>query len=370
MQAETLQKLHQGYQGIQRCRLRANSSVWWPGMSKHINDFISHCLTCCRNAPPQREPLLSSPLPDYPWQGVATDLLELEGATYVVIVDYFSHFPEVIQLRSTTSRSVINTLKTVFSHHGIPEMVMSDNGPQYASTEFEEFATAYGFMHSTSSPYYPQSNGLAERTVKTMKKLLKESSDPSLALLTYRTTPLPWCGLSPAELCFGQFPRTDIPQTKGKLTPDWPYLRKFKDNEHEFKKRQKRNYDERHHVRLLPELPASTEVWVNTDGHQKEGVATPCPSVPRSYTVTTSSRTIHRNRSQLNIVPDSTQLSTSIGSNCPGISGTVPDFLSLSRVPEGPIFCPRSKLGSCTMSHFLLQVIRMSNSTCRTIGYC
>ena len=59
-----------------------------------------------------------------------------------------------------------------------------------------------------------------------------------------------------------------------------------------------------------------------------------------------------------------------IGSNCPGISGTVPDFLPLSRVPEGPIVCPGSKLGSCTMSHFLLQVIRMSNSTwsCTRIG--
>ena len=199
-------------------------------MSKQINDFISHCPTCCRNAPPQREPLLSSPFPDYPWQRAATDLFELEGAMYVVIVDYFSRFPEVIQLRSTTSRSVSNALKTVFSCHGIPETLMSDNGPQYASTEFD---TAYGFMHSTSSPYYPQSNGLAERTVKTVKKLLKESCDPSLALLTYWTTPMPWCGLSPAELCFGQCPRTDIPQTKGKLTPDWPYLCKFKDDKQE-----------------------------------------------------------------------------------------------------------------------------------------
>ena len=252
MQAETLQKLHQGHQGIQQYRLRANSSVWWPGMSKQINDFISHCPTCCRNAPPQTEPLLSSPLPDYPWQRVATDLFELEGATYVVIVDYFSRFPEVIQLRSTTSRSVINALKTVFSRHGIPETVMSDNGPQYTPTEFDEFATAYSFMHSNSSLYYTQSNGLAERTVKTVKELLKKSSDPSLALLTYWTTPLPWHGLSPVELCFGWCPRTDIPQTKGKLTRDWPYLHKFKDNEHEFKKCQKRNYDERHRVRPLP----------------------------------------------------------------------------------------------------------------------
>ena len=68
VQAETLQNLHQGHQGIQRCRLRAITSVWWPGISRVINDFISHCPKCCRDTRPAREPLMTSPLPDYPWQ--------------------------------------------------------------------------------------------------------------------------------------------------------------------------------------------------------------------------------------------------------------------------------------------------------------
>ena len=79
MQAETLQKLHRGHQGIQRCRLSAIASVWWPGISREIDDFISCCPQCCRDTRPAREPLITSPLPDYPWQKVATDLFELNG---------------------------------------------------------------------------------------------------------------------------------------------------------------------------------------------------------------------------------------------------------------------------------------------------
>ena len=185
-------------------------------ISRQINDFINRCPQCCRDAPPRREPLITTHLPDFPWQKAATDLFEMGGNTYLVVVDYFSRFPEVQQLRSATSRSVISALKGIFGRHGVPETLMSDNGPQYVSAEFTEFARAYGFCHTTSSPHYPQANGLAERTVKTFKRLFKESSDQPLALLSYRTTPLPWCA---AELCFGRPLRTDIPRTKDSLTP-------------------------------------------------------------------------------------------------------------------------------------------------------
>ena len=94
LQAETLHKLHDGHQGIQRCQLRAQSSIWWPGISQQIADFVNHCSECCRDTRPQREPLLTFTLPDYPWQKAATDLFDLKGATYLVVVDYFSRYPE------------------------------------------------------------------------------------------------------------------------------------------------------------------------------------------------------------------------------------------------------------------------------------
>ena len=99
----------------------------------------------------------------------------------------------MIKLTSTTSASVITAMKFVFSRHGIPQTVVSDNGPQYDFNEMKEFASLYGFNHVTTSPYFPQSNGFAERMVKTVKKLLNGASDMFMALLSYRSTPLPWC---------------------------------------------------------------------------------------------------------------------------------------------------------------------------------
>ena len=110
----------------------------------------------------RKEPLKSTILPDYSWQVVGTDLFELNGIHYFITVDYFSRYPEVIKMSHTTSLAVISALKAVFSRHGLPEIVRSDNGPQYSSLEFSKFAESYNFKHVTSSPLYSQSNGLAE----------------------------------------------------------------------------------------------------------------------------------------------------------------------------------------------------------------
>ena len=99
------------------------------------------------------------------------------------------------------STTVIQHTKSIFARYGIPEVVISDNGPQYASQEYEEFANTWGFCCNTSSPAYPQSNGLADRTVQTVKNLLEKAKasgeDPYLSLLSYRNTPVSDAG-SPA----------------------------------------------------------------------------------------------------------------------------------------------------------------------------
>ena len=137
-----MEKIHEGHQGVERCRMRARSSVWWPGVTSQIQQFVENCRTCAKEARPRREPLLPTPLPDYPWQMVASDLFELKGEQYLVTVDYFSRYPEVVKLSSTTSNAVIAVLKSTFARHGIQEVLRSDNGPQYASKEFSTFAEA------------------------------------------------------------------------------------------------------------------------------------------------------------------------------------------------------------------------------------
>ena len=103
--------------------------------------------------------MIPTPLPEFPWQQVGTDLFELKGQHYLLVVDYFSRFPEVIKLASTTCIHVIVMFKAIFSCHGIPEIVRSDNGPQFSSSEFEQFVKSYGFRQVMSSPHYPWRSG-------------------------------------------------------------------------------------------------------------------------------------------------------------------------------------------------------------------
>ena len=115
LRRETLEKIHNGHQGIQRCRLRAKISVWWPGISKEIEEMVKQCHWCAQQFTPRKEPMIASELPQFPWQKIGVDLFHLNGATYLVAVDYFSRFPEVTKLTSTTSPAVITVLKSRFS---------------------------------------------------------------------------------------------------------------------------------------------------------------------------------------------------------------------------------------------------------------
>ena len=299
MREEILGKVHTGHQGIQRCHLRVATSVWWPEVLKEIEQFVKLCAVCQKKTAPHTEPLLQPALPKYPWEKLATDLFQLKGKSYLLVVDYFSKYVEVQALSSTTSANVVAALKAIFSRHGIPATLISDNGPQYIAEDMKAFAKEYGFQQVTSSPYYPKSNGQAERTVRAIKHLLENAPDPHLALLSYRATPLPFCGVSPAELLMGLKICTDLPQPQQNLLPNWPHLKNFKEKHQMFKAEQKRNYDRRHRVRSLPILPEDQPVWVNMEGRQIPGTVSRQADTPQSYLVETSSGQVRRNRSHL-----------------------------------------------------------------------
>ncbi|XP_064423636.1 uncharacterized protein K02A2.6-like [Latimeria chalumnae] len=176
MRKEMLDKLHSSHFGIEKCRIRAGDILFWPGMNKQIAKIISKCSTCnSYQRSQQKEPLICHQIPDRPWQILASDLFEFGGDDYLILVDYYSKFFEISKLQNTRSSTIIDKLKQHFSRHGIPEKLISDNGPQYISKEFKDFSRMYEFNHITSSPRYPQSNGFAERTVQTVKKYFEES---------------------------------------------------------------------------------------------------------------------------------------------------------------------------------------------------
>ena len=130
------------------------------------------------------------------------------------MVDSYSGWFEMDLLPESSSRTVISKMKRLFSTHGIPEKLLTDNGRQFVSREFELFAKEWNFAHITSSPYYAQSNGLAENAVKQAKQLLekcrKDGSDVQLGLLNLRNTPGDGMG-SPAQRLLSRRTRTTIP---------------------------------------------------------------------------------------------------------------------------------------------------------------
>ena len=113
-------------------------------------------------------------MPSRPWQVIGTDLFEFRRRSYLVTTDYYSNFFEVDRLYTKTSKEVIGKLKAHLARHGIPDKVVSDNGPQFTSDAFQKFVDAYEFRHCTSSSDYPQCNGKVENVVKIAKHIMEK----------------------------------------------------------------------------------------------------------------------------------------------------------------------------------------------------
>ena len=184
---------------------------------------------------------------------------------------------------------------------------MSDNGPQFKAAEFSTFAEDYNFTHVTSSPKYPQANGEVERTIKTVKSMLKKEKDPYKALVAYRATPLA-SGYSPAELLMGRKIRLTVPTPSDQLNPKWPYFKMFYEADKILKARQKENFDVCHGVKHNPELQTRDKVWIPYS--RKLVIVTEKAHTPRSYIVHTPAGQLRRNRRQLRFIPEEEKVGT------------------------------------------------------------
>uniref|UniRef100_A0A0S7ESR5 Gypsy retrotransposon integrase-like protein 1 n=1 Tax=Poeciliopsis prolifica TaxID=188132 RepID=A0A0S7ESR5_9TELE len=301
LRQEILQRIHEGHLGIEKCKRRARESVFWPGLNKDIEVLISKCETCqtFRNKQ-SKEPMIISDTPTSPWLKVGMDLFHLKGKDYLVIIDYYSNYPEMALLANMSSNCIITHAKSIFARHGIPHVVVSDNGPCFNSREWQRFAEQYDFKHITSSPHYAQSNGKAEKGVHILKQLLKKAadsnSDPYLALLSYRSSPLQ-CGYSPAELLMNRKIRTTLPSYDNKGQ------RAKKSSKLEYKLRkqkvkQKSYYDRS--AKLLPPLSYQDPVRIQDDEGWKTKATILQEVAPRSFEVKTEDgQILRRNRRSL-----------------------------------------------------------------------
>ena len=183
------------------------------------------------------------------WSTVGTDLFEYNGVHYLLCVDYYSKWIEVTKLDNLTSGNIICHLRSQFARYGIHDELISDNGPRYASSTFTDFSKSNGFVHTTSSPHFPQANGEAERAVQTIKNLLKKAQDPYKALLNYRNTPLDGINLSPAQLLMGRRLKSSLPTKVELLKPQ-----RSQEIQQHFQKRKKREkfYYDQHSGKEFP----------------------------------------------------------------------------------------------------------------------
>lgn len=294
LQQYVLKQLHKGHMGSTKCKARAREAVWWRGLDTQLEALIAVCPVCIEHRSNSKEPFIKENIPDYPWQKVGMDLMKCQGKWFLVIADYYSKYFELIELDSLTEAAIIRNCKSVFARFGIPEVVRTDNGPQFKRAFFQ-FSKEYGFEHKTSSPYFSQSNGCAEAAVKTAKMMLKKNGDVFEALLAHRSTPLD-CGLSPLELMLGRKVRTTVPCLNLKHS----YPKEIKTKLRNSKEYQAQWYDKRHRVRELSQLQKGNRVWVSD--LQKYGIISATPTelaVPRSYLVRAEGKTYRRNRQHL-----------------------------------------------------------------------
>ena len=158
-----------GHLGLNKWKLRANETVYWPGLNDQFERLILNCEPCLKYSQSKckQEPSMSlgQIVPLHPWSKLAKDLFRFEGTSYLLIVDYTSRFPVVWKLSSMTGQHVANQCKLIFSEYGWPETLISDNGPCYTSEAFTSLMKDYSVNQMTSSQHYPQSNGLEGRFV-------------------------------------------------------------------------------------------------------------------------------------------------------------------------------------------------------------
>ena len=263
MRSEMLDRIHESHLGIEKSRSRARDILFWPRMSQDIEELISKCSVCQEHRNKnQKEPLLPHEVPNRPWSKLGADIFQFGNEQYLLIVDYYSEFFEISKLSDLKSITVITHCKSQFARHGIPDIFMSDNGTQFDSREFRQFADEYGFELKTSSPTYPQSNGMAEKAVQTAKRLLKKAKkdgrDPYLALLDFRNTPRDKHLGSPVQRLMGRRTKTTLPTSETLLKPK--LVKNVSSNLKEKRNAEKSFYDR--NSRKLPQIREGDDVRI------------------------------------------------------------------------------------------------------------
>ena len=288
--------LHEEHIGIVRMKAQARAYIWWPQIDMNLERTVKTCCVCQenRNAPPHA-PLHPWNWPQHPWSRLHLDFAgPICGKMFLIIADAHSKWIDVRIMNRITSAQTILQLRHVFAVHGLPDTVVTDNGPSFSSREFSTFLTYNGVQHIRTSPFHPASNGFAERCVQTFKAALKTITSGTLEervlrfLTRYRSTPQCTTGVTPAELLFNR-------KMKTRLDLVHPFIN---DNVSNSQARQKLYHDSTSSDR---DIGVRDNVYVRNYGEGKRwvpGVVTD-QTGPVSFKVRTSKGIERRHQDQL-----------------------------------------------------------------------
>ena len=228
--AQLLQELHEEHPGVGRMKALARSYLWWPGLDGDIEAQVRSCTPCqVTRQDPAEAPLIPWEWPERVWQRVHLDFAEKGGQQFLLAVDSHSKWLEVFMMPDIKTGRTLDALRSMFARYGVPEVVVTDNGPTFTSAEFGDFMRMNGVRHKRTPPYHSASNGQVERCVRTLKESLSRSELSGEKrtlrhrldnfLFAYRNTPHTVTGKTPAELFLRRAPRTRLSLLKPSLKP-------------------------------------------------------------------------------------------------------------------------------------------------------
>ena len=267
-----LAALHAAHQGVTQMCARAESSIFWPGMTPAIIDTRARCSHCNCIAPSQPSAPPTAPvLPAYPFQCIVSDYFHFKGKNYLICVDRYSNWP-VVERANEGAKGLISALRQVFVTFGISEELSSDGGPEYTSHATQLFLKHWGVNHRKSSVAFPHSNNRAEVGVKSIKRLIMDNTGPNgtldtdrfqRAMLQYRNTPDKETGLSPAMCIFGRPIRDFIPIHHGKYLPHPAWREALLAREEALRHRHQKTAERlSEHTRSIPPLVVGASVRI------------------------------------------------------------------------------------------------------------
>lgn len=222
----TLKVLHTNHLGMTRMKQIARKYVYWQGINADIEKFILECESCQILRKDDRKKVFGKwPETTFPWERVHMDFFHFQGSEFLIVIDVYSRWLEIKQMRRTNAESVIKQLESIFRLFGWPVEIVTDNGPPFNSFELTKYLTERGIKFTHSPPYHPESNGIIERAVQTAKSVLRkfinDSKSPSQLtemidkfLTNHRNLPTTENLIVPAKRIFAYTPRRELSNLK------------------------------------------------------------------------------------------------------------------------------------------------------------